>query len=85
MVLKYKFATVGFSAHAVDSGTSSDGIGVLTGSPGVWMFEGECETVVYGCQPDDRILYYDPVCVLQPRSRGTGIKLSEHIERESLH
>lgn len=44
----------------------------LTGSPGVWMFEGEREAVVYGCQLDDGILYYHPVCVLGPGGEGPG-------------
>lgn len=38
---------------------------VLTGSPGVRMFEGECEAIVYSRQLDDGIFYYHPVCVLQ--------------------
>lgn len=37
---------------------------MLTGSPGVGVFEWEGEAVVYSCQLDDGILYYHPVCVL---------------------
>lgn len=43
---------------------------VLTGSPGVGVFEGEGEAVVYGCQLDDGILYHHPVCVLQRGHEG---------------
>lgn len=42
---------------------------LLTGSPGVRVFEGEGEAVVYGCQLDDGILHYHPVCVLQKRQK----------------
>ncbi|TNN69464.1 hypothetical protein EYF80_020298 [Liparis tanakae] len=38
---------------------------VLTGSPGVGVFEGEGEAVVDSCQLDDGILYYHPVGVLR--------------------
>lgn len=70
---------------------------MLTGSPGVRVFEGKGEAIVYGCQLDDGFLYYHPVCVLERGCQGNRQecnftyslkklnKIVEHKHFDSVH